>query len=53
MMRSTRLRPSSTAGFALMTTGMMMRMATMTGMMITTTTKGDDNVEVVKGDKKR
>jgi hypothetical protein len=27
--------------------------ATMAMMMITTTTKGDDNVEVVKGDKKR
>jgi hypothetical protein len=32
-----------------MTTGTMMGMATVT-MMITKTTKGDDNVEVVKGD---
>jgi hypothetical protein len=34
-----------------MTTGTMMRMATMTVLMITKTTKGDDNVEAVKGDK--
>jgi hypothetical protein len=33
-----------------MTTGTMMRMATTT-MMITKQTKGDDNVEAVKGDK--
>jgi hypothetical protein len=31
-----------------MTTGVMTRMATMTGTMITTAAKGDDNVEVVK-----
>jgi hypothetical protein len=35
-----------------MTTGMMMGMATMTGIMITTTTRGDHNVEMLKGDQK-